>query len=64
MMHSYDPKYKPGAPTAEVEEMDSRVVEGMECLVCGGKCYYWGEHTDSSYTAHATCNDCGEDMTF
>lgn len=56
--------YHYGAPSAEVEELDARIVEGGRCKKCGGKVHYEGYHNDTSYIALAVCNECGYEVEF
>ena len=56
--------YRPGAPSAEAEAIDSDVVGGMRCRKCGGQCYYESFSRQGSYRAFAICLDCGYEEEF
>ena len=55
--------YRFGAPSAEAEEIDTQVAEGLKCRKCGGPMHYEGFHKNdggySEYVAVAVCNECG-----
>jgi C4-type Zn-finger protein len=57
-----------GAPTQEVEEMDTQVIEGHPCPRCGGPMRHESYHRRtpgySEYVALAVCDDCGYELVF
>jgi hypothetical protein len=60
--------YQFGAPSAEAEEIDTQVAEGLRCRKCGSSMRYEGYHKNSGgyaeYIALAVCNECGYEVSF
>jgi hypothetical protein len=66
--HMVGQGYRFGAPSAEAEEIDTQVAEGLKCRKCGGPMRYEGYHKNSGgyveYIALAVCNRCGYEVAF
>jgi len=56
--------YKFGAPSAEVEKIDTFIAKGRRCKKCGSSMHYEGYHNGTSYIALMVCNQCGNEVEF
>ena len=60
--------YRVGAPSEEVEQIDSEIAEREPCPKCGGAMHYQAYHRNSgshrSYLAFAVCRNCCHTVAF